>query len=177
MPDQVENPSAMTAQEQKSYERAQEWLMSGAKTLVGAYVGLLALDVSVIASSLPYIYVNDDKANCGARFLVHYGAHCVTECGCLAMLTIGAAVALIGFIEEERKPNSKLPLNWLFIYITALGVLGVAFLIAVSSQIETLGNPPPLPDSLPRLHDSKSSADSRPIDTHACTELAPSPSP
>jgi hypothetical protein len=168
--DKVQNPIVLTEKEQKSYERFEELLLSGAKTLVGAYVGLLALDVSVVASSLPYIYVTDDRANCGARFLVHYGTASIEECGCFALLTMAAALALIHFYDEEKKPNTRLPVNWLFGYSIVFFVLAFAFVIEVTNQTQALGNPPILPTAVPRL------AKSGPIDTHACTELAPSPS-
>lgn len=138
------------------------------KGLLGLWISLLVLDVSVVSSSLPYVYVTDRSANCGARFLVHYGTNWVVICGLCAVGALAAREALSTFRQEMAAYFEGDPRNR-YRFLVFLGLetfLGLAFFFAALNQVDTLGNPPLLPEPLPTISNSDK------LDAHACTVLA-----
>lgn len=125
------------------------WITLLVRAVFVAYLGLLYLQVSIAASSLPYVYVQDVKANCGARFLVHYAGANVIACAVIMFLAVGIRLIytmLRTFIWNNKPPVYGGWISGLRLGATLFLVIGVVlFWLMALAEVTTLMNPPTLP--------------------------------
>jgi hypothetical protein len=130
------------------YASAVKFIRSAAIAVSTAHLALIVLDVSVMASSLPYVYVSDPLANCGARFLVHYASGFILESGAMAFIALVVAQLYTGWARARNLGPNEIG-TWGQAALTAAtfayGFLAVAFFLSALGQVTTLRNPPPLP--------------------------------
>ena len=104
-----------------NYESASRTVKQSATAVASAHLGLIVLNVSVMSSSLPNVYVSDLAANCGARYLVNVAAHNVLQAGLFAIAALVIALMYSGWISG-RKLTFKV-----------VGDVGMAFHVATIS--------------------------------------------
>jgi hypothetical protein len=131
-----------------NYEKTTKFVSRTATAIVGAHLALIALEVSVMAGSLPNVYVSDSAASCGARNLVSYSAHNILLSGLFAIAAIFIWFVYSAWIEMKDLTFTVVGYTgqtFLFITVCALGITSVAFFLLAWSQLVTLGNPPRIP--------------------------------
>ncbi len=134
---------ANEANDERPLWRLGNTLKNTTKALIGAYLGLFIVEISVAASSLPYVYVSDPRANCGARFLVYFSVtQMLTSGGLLFGLSVNLmasqAPPLRSWMEQLRQA-----FHFGVAALAALLFFGMAL-----NQLVTLRTPPPLPADL-----------------------------
>ncbi len=138
-----------------NYESAVKSVRTGAIAVSGAWLALIVLDASVMASSLPNVYVSDPAANCGARYLLHYAAHAILRSG-LAVLATAAIAQLYSSWISSRQLTYVIVGEWgkmtLQAVTLAFGMLAIYFFATAGSQLMTLGSPPYLPADFAKTH-------------------------
>jgi hypothetical protein len=133
---------------EEEIERFQRFASRGAKIASAPYLAIVALEVAVAASALPYVYAGDVKGSCGARFIVHYGMHNIATCArALAVIFVLTAVCHLGAQEMLRNEARFRPrMEWMRnVVAAAFSAPIVFFLLFVVSQVAVIANPPPLP--------------------------------
>ena len=132
-----------------NYEQAVKIVKRSAIAVSSAYLALIALDASVMASSLPYVYVTDHAANCGARFLVKFTSHCILRSGLLTIVALAVAQLYSGWISG-RKLTFTIVGDFGKATLSAVtlvfGLLSIIFFLSPANQLLILGNPPYLTD-------------------------------
>lgn len=140
---------------QLNYEEAVGRVNYVANVVVGLHLALIVLDVSVLASSLPNVYVSDPGANCGARYLAGYASHYILQSGLMVILAALISSVYWGWITLKKLTNTVIGYTGQgFYYATfcALGIPSLFFFISAGSQLTRLGNPPKLPDNFQTTH-------------------------
>jgi len=138
-----------------NYEDAARRVRGAANAVAGAHLALIVLDVSVLASSLPNVYVSDVAANCGARYLAGYAAHSIVQSGLMAIAALTISVAYSGWITGRKLTDTLVGYigqSFHGAVLFALGILSLCFFLSAGSQLARLGNPPQLPDSFQKTH-------------------------
>ncbi len=103
---------------------------------------LLVLHVGVAASVLPYVYVSDDMANCGARLILdHFSSDVVLLC-----VVVFASQIFVHLIQQHAiQPDSaiKPPPRRLALVGNIVQTIGGAALLMIALQdLSFLSNPP-----------------------------------
>lgn len=138
-----------------NYDQAVSGVRKGALAVSGGYLALIVLDVTVMASALPSVYVTEPAASCGARFLVRFAAHYIYTSG-FAVLGAAALAQLYSMWIEGRKLTYTLMgfwgKTWLQAVTLVYGALSLYFLATAAHQLFVLGNPPVLPADFAKTH-------------------------
>jgi hypothetical protein len=131
-----------------TYKVAERSLRSAALAVASAHLALILLDVSVMTSALPNVYVDDLGANCGARFLTHFASGHVLASGGFASAALLITGVYSAFVRAHRLGDAQLGTighSLATALYFALGVMSLAFFISAVSQVTILRNPPELP--------------------------------
>lgn len=138
-----------------NYEDADGLIRRTATAVASAHIALIVLDVSVLASSLPNVYVSDLAANCGARNLAAFSSHYILVSGLFAISAIFITLAYSGFIWVRQIANTlvkSVGQSFLLVTFLALGFVSLAFFASAGRQLERLGYPPHLPPDFEKTH-------------------------
>lgn len=119
-------------------------LKNTTKSAMAAYIALFLVEITVAASSLPSVYLSDERASCGARFLVYYAVGKMFFSGGMMFLLSANTV----FSEAPRlKPpwldDIRQGLHFAVAAAAVFIFFGTAF-----SQLTTFRVPPPAPHSM-----------------------------
>lgn len=138
-----------------NYEEAVKIVRRSAVAVSSAYLALIVLDVTIMASSLPYVYVSDPAANCGARYLVSFASHYIFQSGLSTLAAAAIAQLYSGWISG-RKLSYTLVGPWgkatLSAVTLAFGLLSIYFFASAGRQLMMLGDPPRLPGNFDKTH-------------------------
>lgn len=137
------------------YEDADKIVRKSAIAAASAHLALMVLDASVLASSLPNIYVSDPAANCGARNLAAFAAHYILMSGLLVIAAYLISVIYSGLVFVLGIAGTSMThLGWgvLFGVVCITGFISLAFFLSAADQLGRLGNLPPLPKDFDKTH-------------------------
>ena len=115
--------------QRRSYEKLSSYL----------YGATLAYCLVITASSAPYLYVNDEKANCGAKFLLHISREKIIIC--VAMVFVTSIVRMLTEIASRQIAKAdKATINMVFIALSFATVM--PFLKMFIDLLLFMENPP-----------------------------------
>jgi hypothetical protein len=138
-----------------NYESAVRNVTRSATAVSGAHLALIVLEVSVMSSSLPNVYVADTAATCGARFLAGFSAHNIVKSGVCAILALVIALGYRSWISARSLTFTvmrSVGQSFHIATISSLGILSIAFFVFAASQLSILGDPPPVAKDFDKTH-------------------------
>ena len=126
-----------------SGEGLRKTIRLASNTAFAAYLGLFLVEVSVAASSLPYVYVSDPRANCGARFLVYFSVgKMLFSGGMLFALAINRFLSDLPQLPRRYEPFRQLA------HLAIISFLTLVFFLLALNQLLVFRRPPPVPPDL-----------------------------
>ena len=120
---------------------ARRSLRRAAAATAASFITMTAFELASAVSSLPYLYVSDAAANCGARFLVHHAGEKAMMYG-VTSVVIGMAGAIASEILKTH-PGWARSLKKGF--EATMGAFVLFFLLEAYAELNMLKDPPKLP--------------------------------